>query len=343
MKKLIVTLLLIAFTGLLAAGFLAFQLFEKPNVTTNGKSKAYLYIRTGSSLQDVQKALQHHGFLKHPKLFAWAAQLLHYERSIKPGKYELLAGMNNRDLISFLSSGMQTPVKISFQNIRTQQQLVERVYNALEADSLSLRKLLHDKTLLSESGHDPSNVMSLFVSGTFEFQWNTSAEQFIKRMQQEYRAFWNAERKQAANKMGLDPKEVTILASIVQLETSKEDERSTIAGVYLNRYRKNWKLEADPTLVFASGDFQARRILNEHKAVDSPYNTYKNFGLPPGPICIPSCNAVDAVLENKQHAYMFFCAKEDFSGYHNFAVNYSEQQRNARKFHQALNKRNIKS
>lgn len=343
MKKFLIGFFVILFIAALAAGFAAFQLFEKPNVITNGKTQAFLYIHTGAALQDVQTSLQHHGYLRHPNTFALAARLMHYEAAIKPGKYKLQQGMNNRALINLLRSGQQTPVKISLENIRTKQQLIARIHNALEADSLSLQALLADSNFLKQSNHTPSNVMSIFINGSYEFQWNTNAEQFMHRMEQEYQHFWNAERKQAAERMGMKPSEVTIIASIVQLETGKDDERSTIAGVYLNRYRKNWKLEADPTLVFATGDFTARRILNEHKAVDSPYNTYKIVGLPPGPICIPACKTLDAVLENKKHNFMFFCAKEDFSGYHNFAVNYSEQLKNARRFHQALNKRNIKS
>jgi UPF0755 protein len=182
----------------------------------------------------------------------------------------------------------------------------------------------------------------LFIPNTYEFYWNTSAEQFVNRMLKEYKSFWDTTRKAKADKIELNYYEVATLASIVEKEQNiKRDERPEIAGLYLNRIKKKMKLESDPTLIFALGDFSIKRVLNKDKKVDSPFNTYKHKGLPPGPICIPSINAIDAVLNASSHKYIFMCAKEDFSGYHNFAKTYVKHLVNARKYQKALNKRKI--
>ena len=242
-----------------------------------------------------------------------------------------------------LKSGQQEPVKVVFNNIRLKEQLAGVISKQIEADSLSITKLLSDKEYLSALGLTPENSVSLFIPNTYEFYWNTSAKGFIERMQKEHNRFWNERRRTILNRTGLNITEVIILASIVEQETKKNDEKPIVAGVYLNRLRKNWNLEADPTLIFATRDFSAKRVLNIHKEVDSPYNTYRNRGLPPGPICIPSIASIDAVLNYKEHQYMFFCAKDDFSGYHSFARTYQEHLVNARRFHNELNRRKIRS
>jgi len=191
-------------------------------------------------------------------------------------------------------------------------------------------------------GLSDDNVACIFIPNTYEFYWNTSADQFVKRMLKEYQKFWNNDRKAKANKIKLNYYEVATLASIVEKEQNiKRDERPEIAGLYLNRINKKMKLESDPTLIFALGDFTIKRVLNKDKKVDSPFNTYKHKGLPPGPICIPSINSIDAVLNASDHKYIFMCAKEDFSGYHNFAKTYAKHLINARKYQKALNKRKI--
>ena len=191
-------------------------------------------------------------------------------------------------------------------------------------------------------GLSDDNVACIFIPNTYEFYWNTSADQFVKRMLKEYQKFWNNDRKAKADKIKLNYYEVATLASIVEKEQNiKRDERPEIAGLYLNRIKKKMKLESDPTLIFALDDFTIKRVLNKDKKVDSPFNTYKHRGLPPGPICIPSINAIDAVLNASNHKYIFMCAKEDFSGYHNFAKTYAKHLLNARKYQKALNKRKI--
>lgn len=220
--------------------------------------------------------------------------------------------------------------------------LAGKIGKQIEADSASIAKLLHDKDYVGKLGFNERTLPAMFLPDTYEFYWNTDAESFISRMLQEYNKFWNEDRKKAAKDKGLSPVEVSILASIVDKETNKTDEMPRIAGVYINRLHSNWLLQADPTLIFAIGDFSIKRVLNVHKEIESPYNTYKYIGLPPGPICIPSVAAVKAVLNAENHNYFYFCAKEDFSGYHNFAKTLTEHNHNAVKYQNALNQRGIR-
>jgi UPF0755 protein len=266
-----------------------------------------------------------------------------YGDRILPGRYRILNGMSNKELVVLLRSGRQEPVKLVFNNIRIRQQLASRVAAVLEADSASLMALLNDNAYLREFGLDSAGCLTLFIPNTYDFYWNTSADQFFRRMHREYQVFWNQGRKEKARRAALTRHQVSVLASIVEQETRQHDEKPLIAGVYINRYRKGLKLEADPTLVFALGDFSVRRVLSRYKEIDSPYNTYKYVGLPPGPICIPSIASIDAVLNYAEHPFLYFCARPDFSGYHVFAKSYNEHLANARRFHRELNRRNISS
>ncbi len=266
-----------------------------------------------------------------------------YTNNVKPGKYQVKARMNNKELVSLLRSGKQTPVKLTFNNVRTVQQLAGLVSRKIEADSISIVDFFHDEYYQRSYGFTPQNSMSVLIPNTYEMYWNTSAKQFFERMAKEYKKFWTDARKQKALEINLSQTEVSALASIVEQETRKNDEKPIVAGVYMNRYIKGWKLEADPTLVYALGDFTVRRVLSVYKEIDSPYNTYMYTGLPPGPICIPSVASIDAVLNYAKHNYLFFCAREDFSGYHSFAKTYNDHLINARRFQKALNKRGIMS
>jgi UPF0755 protein len=203
--------------------------------------------------------------------------------------------------------------------------------------------LMNDPDYCRNLGFTTSTIPCIFIPDTYEMYWNTSADQFIRKMLKEYEKFWNSRRKALARETGFSPVEVSVLASIVQQESNREDEKPVIAGVYINRLNKDWKLEADPTLIFALGDFSIKRVLNAHKEIESPYNTYKFKGLPPGPICFPTKSSIESVLNYSRHSYMYFCAKDDFSGYHSFAKTYVQHLVNARKFQRALNQRGIKS
>lgn len=342
--------ILIAFFGLLVIlGGISFYDYYKRifgvNVNTLTNAPEFVYIPTGSGLKEVIRILDENNLLINSASFEWLSVKMGYDQKILPGKYQVKPGMNNKQLITLLRSGKQTPVKVIFNNIRTRHEFADRISEQIEADAASLLNLLSNQAYIDSlgEGFTQENVMSLFIPNTYELYWNTSSRQFVERMKKEYNKFWTAERISKATNLGFSKAEVTIMASIVEQETKKKDEMPRVAGVYLNRYRKGWKLEADPTLVFANGDFMIRRVLNIHKSIDSPYNTYKYTGLPPGPISIPSITAINSVLNAEKHDYMFFCAREDFSGYHSFAKTYAQHQANARRFQRELNRRNIKS
>jgi UPF0755 protein len=316
-----------------------------PNVMVTLPENEFVFIPTGAGIDDVQHILFSHGIIKNKASFRWVSERMNYHEAVKAGKYRIRNGMSNQELVKLLRSGKQEPVLLVFNNIRNRYDFVSRIASQIEADSLSILKLLDDEDFVQSIHPDLSSesVMTLFIPNTYEFYWNTSAVEFIQRMIKEYYSFWDAGRSDKAENMGFNKRDVSILASIVNQETKKTDEMARIAGVYLNRMRDNWKLEADPTLIFALDRQDIRRVLNVHKAINSPYNTYKHFGLPPGPICIPSIAAIEGVLNSEKHAYYFFCAREDFSGYHSFARSYDQHLVNARKFQRELDRRNIKS
>ena len=250
-------------------------------------------------------------------------------------------GLNNDELINLLRSGDQTPVDVTFNNMRNIYQLAGVVSKQIEADSLSLVQTIQAASLMQTTGLDSANIKTLFIPNTYEFYWNTSADGFVKKMVDEHESFWNDSRKKKAEYLEMTPAEVVTLASIVEKETNKNDEKQAIAGVYINRINSGWRLQADPTVVYAIGDFNIRRVLNKQKNFESPYNTYMHLGLPPGPICIPSIVSVDAVLNYEDHNFMFFCARDDLSGYHVFAKTNAEHRRNAKRYQEALDERRI--
>ena len=343
-KKAKLTALLVL--GILLVFSLAFcywlyKTVMSPNVQTAEGKDVELFIPTGSDYEQVSDLLAEAHCIVNKKSFDWVAQKKELPSFIHPGHYVLKDGMNNNQLVNMLRGGLQTPVKVKFNNIRDVDQLAGRVATQIEADSASIAQLLHNQDYINQLGFNNYTIPALFLPDTYEFYWNTDAEGFVVRMFQEYNKFWTEERKQQAQAKGLTPVQVSTLASIVNKETNMTDEMPRVAGVYLNRLKSNWLLQADPTLIFAWNDYSIRRVLDRHKEIESPYNTYKYIGLPPGPICIPSIAAVKAVLNAEDHHYYYFCAKEDFSGYHNFAKTLSEHNRNAARYQQALNQRGI--
>ena len=312
------------------------------NIDLISDSKEYIYIPTGSNLNDVVNILKNKNILINSNSFIWVAKQKNYHHNIRSGKYRINDKLNNNDLVNLLRAGNQVPVRVTFNNVRTIEDFASVISSQLEIDSSLIVKRFQDSTFLDSLNFNKYNIATSLIPNTYEFYWNISIENFISRMIKEYSVFWNKNRIAKAKEIGLTKKEVSILASIVEKEQNiKIDERKIIAGLYLNRIKKNMKLESDPTLVFAIGDFSIKRVLNKDKKIKSKYNTYKYKGLPPGPICIPSINSIDAVLNAANHNYIFMCAKEDFSGYHNFAKTYKQHLKNARKYQKALNKRNI--
>ncbi len=339
--KLIIYVLLILIATSLFVGYLLFQIIKMPNVWLSKGESISIYIPTGANFNDVKNILYKDGLIIHRNNFEWWAQKKKYPENIKAGKYLILNEMSNNDLINHLRSGEQQPVKLIFNNMRDPEQLAQRVAEQLEIDSASIMNLLSDSVYISKLGFDKHSISSLFIPNTYEIFWNVSAENFIKRMVREYESFWNTERKAKAEELKLSRIEVVTLASIVDKETQINDEKKIIAGLYINRLNRKWLLQADPTLIFALGDFNINRVLNVHKEIDSPYNTYKHQGLPPGPICIPSITSIDAVLNHAEHDYLYMCAKDDLSGFHVFAKNIREHNRNAEKYQTALDKLRI--
>jgi conserved hypothetical protein, YceG family len=327
-------------SAILVALFMGYRLYTtvlSPNVITPDNKDVSLYIPTGADFNTVKDSLYTKKLIISPQRFEWLAKKKNYPENIKAGHYVLKNGMTNNNLVNMLRGGFQKPVRVTFNNIRDVNMLAGRISKQIEADSTSIIALLHDDDFLRQIGFNQQSIPALFLPNTYEFYWNTDAEAFTSRMLQEYRKFWNEERTEKAKALNLTPIEISILASIVNKETNMSDEMPKMAGVYLNRLRNGWLLQADPTLVFAIGDFNIKRVLDVHKEIESPYNTYKYAGLPPGPICSPSITSIDAVLNAEKHQYYYFCAKEDMSGYHNFAKTLAEHLRNANKYQQALN------
>jgi UPF0755 protein len=332
--------LIIFGTLLIILGIRAFELYGfifKPNVAQN----SVIFIPTGSTIDQVENSLTEQKVFSNMKAFKWVANKKKYKDSIKPGRYELKKGWTTNEALNKLRSGNQDPVKLTFSNVRLFSELAGKISHYIEADSISLLQKFTDSSIHQKYKFDKTTFSTMFIPNTYEFYWTTSADQFIERMHAEYNHFWNDERIKKAKNLGFSTVEVTTLASIVQEETAKEEEKPAIAGLYLNRIKMGMILQADPTIKYALQDFGIRRITNDMLLTDSPYNTYKNAGLPPGPINFPETSSIDAVLNPKQHNYIYMCAKDDFSGFHNFATNLTDHNRNAARYQKALNQRKI--
>jgi UPF0755 protein len=344
-KKLIHRIILLSLAVLtIIAVVIALNLFRyilKPNVRTENNVPDSVIIPTGSDFHDVKEILYKKGLIINHHSFEWVAGRKNYPGLIKPGHYIIKPSMNNNDLVNMLRSGAQEPVDVVFNNIRFKEELAGKISRQIEADSVSFIRCWNDREFLKSLNTSPEKVLMIFIPNTYEFWWTTDSYEFTRRMYKEFHAFWNAGRTQKAEFTRLSIPEIIILASIIEKETQKNDEKPAIAGVYINRLRKDWPLQADPTIVFATGNFELKRVLKVHTEIDSPYNTYIYRGLPPGPICIPSIASIDAVLNYKKHDYMFFCARNDLSGYHAFSRTLAEHNRYARAYQKALNERKI--
>ena len=331
----------IAIIIIAVAGFYGLNIYKTylaPNVNGNEK---YIYIKTNGTYDDLLNSLESKNIVKNIGSFKAAAGKMNLAKNLKPGRYAVKEGMNNRTLINKLKSGNQDAVKLKFQNIRKKENFAAYLAKNMEADSLAFIKVLDSAALVEKYGFTTENVYTMFIPNTYELYWNISPVEFFEKMQKQYVQFWNDERKRKAAALNLTPIQVTILASIVDSEALYDKEMPTIAGLYLNRLNRGILLQADPTVIYANDDFTVKRVTNALLSVNSKYNTYKYAGLPPGPITMPSINAIDAVLNREVNNYIYMCAKEDFSGYHNFAETVVQHEINAKKYREALNKRNI--
>ncbi|WP_126246542.1 endolytic transglycosylase MltG [Chitinophaga rhizosphaerae] len=319
----------------------AAYLLMGPNTRSFGDKK-YFYIPTGSRYEDVLKGLQEQEIITSRATFNIVARQLGYPSRVKAGRYEIKKGMGNLEIVRILRSGRQSPVRLVINKLRLKDDFIRLVSNNLEADSTAMRAIMEDAVYLRQFGLDSTTVMCAVVPNTYEFYWNTSAAKVFEKIEGAYTDFWNETRRSKAAALNLTPVQVTVLASIVEEETNRHDEKPVIASVYLNRLRTGMKLGADPTVKFALKNFALRRIYNVHTEFDSPYNTYRYYGLPPGPICTPSAKSIDAVLTPAETDYLYFAARPDGSGYHSFAVTFKEHLDNARAYQKGLNARGIK-
>jgi len=303
-----------------------------------------IQIPTGSSFTEVVEILDEKGIVKEPDLFKVLAERMNYiQNPMRAGQYELKPGWNMVQLIRHLRGGKQMPIKVVLTNERMTENVAAKVARFIEADSLEIWQLFQNKDYLSEIGYTEETLMSIFIPNTYEVFWNTSPKRFMDRMIKEHERFWKKKsRLTKAKALDLEPWEVYTLASIVERETLKNSEKPKMAGVYLNRLDQDILLQADPTSVFARKDFNTKRVTKYHTQFDSPYNTYKYKGLPPGPISMSSIGSIDAVLDAEDHDYIFFCAKGDGSGLHNFAKTLSAHNQNAAIYRANLRKRGLR-
>jgi UPF0755 protein len=335
--------MLVVFLGLVVMVLVVYKLYSKvfvPNVVLNAEQEI-IYIPRGAGFVYVVGILEEYGIIENPKSFRWVAHKKGYDTNIKPGRYKIRNGISNNELVNMLRSGNQDPVMVVFNNVRSLDQLSGKVSQYLQSDSSEFAAYFAEEKLPSWYGFDAATFTSMFIPETYEFFWTTTPDEFTERMNSEYEKFWEGERDRKAKKLEMSRAEVVTLASIVDEETLYDDENSRVAGLYLNRLEQGIALQADPTLKFALGDFSRQRILNVDKEIDSPYNTYKFKGLPPGPISIPSVSAIDGVLNPEKHRFLYMCANADFSGSHAFARNYDQHLKNARAYQNELNKRRI--
>jgi UPF0755 protein len=300
-----------------------------------------IYIPTGSSYSQVVDTLEAHLTINNKKILNWVAAKKKYPDLIKPGRYIIESEFSYTSLINLLRSGRQDPVQITFSNIRFLNQIAGKIGRQIEADSTKIINFLLNETNYKDDGFTKEDIITVFIPDTYEIYWNTDAKALYERMLKEYRLFWNSERKERAKEKNLTPKEVAILASIIDDEVVKKDEKPRIAGVYLNRLKLGIPMQSCPTIKFALNDFTITRVLKKYLEVDSPYNTYKYKGFPPGPIGCPSVEGIEAVLNAEKHNYLYFAAKADFSGYHNFSKTLSEHNHYAALYQKELDKRKI--
>ncbi len=341
MKKIIVILLLII---VIIGGFFAYNFYNKI-YNKNVIETTYLHIPTNANFDTVSSLIS--PYIKNKKSFAWVAKKKNYPNKIRAGKFKISEGMSNEVLVNHLRGGKAETIKLTFNNQDTFEKLAGRIGIQIEADSLSILNAMKEATFLKENNFLNATALAMYIPNSYEFYWNTSAEKFRNKMLIEYKKYWNASRINKAKNQNLTPIQVATLASIVQKETATITERPKVAGLYLNRLKDFWPLQADPTIIYAvkqkeGQDFEIKRVLNKDLSIDSPYNTYTNFGLPPGPISMPDISSIEAVLNPASHKYYYMCASVENIGQHEFAKTLSQHNSNARKYQNWINKQGIK-
>ena len=344
LKKVLIAVVAI---GLVVIAFFSYYIYSVmliPNTAFNSK-EAFIFIPTNASYEHVRQDLE--PLLLNMETFDALAKQKKYIYNVKPGRYRISKGMTNNDIINSIRSN-NLPVTVAFNNQHSLSQLANRISGQIEADSLSLMKVFTDSDFLKSNGFTPQTALAMYLPNSYEFFWNSSAKSFRSKLLKNYQIFWNVSRLEKADAIGLTPIQVSILAAIVQEETKQRIEQSRVAGVYLNRLNNHWALQADPTLKFAAYQTKAyrgkviKRVLNKHKSIDSPYNTYLYKGLPPGLIAMPDLQAIDAVLNFEKHQYFYFAADFQRPGFHRFAKTLSEHNRNAKSYQKYLSRQGIR-
>lgn len=330
MKKIILVFVIIIAGIIIYAGWNVF------GPTVSAPESRFFYIRSGAKYDEVKNSLKEKKIISNTFLFDKLATRLKYNQNVKAGKYEIKEGSSMLSLVRMLKTGRQSPVKLVINKLRTKEDLAQKIGTNFEADSTEVMAFLTNNDSLAEYKLDTNTAMTIVIPNTYFMSWNGSFKKIFKRLTNEHDKFWTDERLKKAAALDLSPVKVYTMASIVEEETNYKTDKGLIASVYVNRIRKGMKLEADPTVKYAMRNFGLKRILHGHLKFQSPYNTYQNTGLPPGPICTPSSNTIDAVLDAPQTDYIFFVAKPDFKGYSNFASTYTEHLSFARAYQKAL-------
>lgn len=326
-----------------AGAFYAYNKYFIGRVHLKDKSYTFIYIGREDKYEDVMDDINAENIIPDPKAFDWLAKKMELPDNIHPGKYRITNGMNMRQIINLIKYNKQEKVKLTFNSqIRNLDEFIDYTDEKLELSDSELEDFIDDGEKLQEYfGLSPENSFGLVVPGVYEVGWAISAEEFFAVLKEKYNSIWNSSRKALAKKAGYSVPQILTMASIVQSESVIQSEQKKIAGVYFNRLAKGMPLQADPTLKFANKNYDAQRILDEDKEIDSPYNTYRNKGLPPGPICLVGIQAIDATLNYSKHKYLFFCAKPQLNGYSDFSATYEEHDKYARAYQKALNARGI--
>jgi len=343
-KSLIITFVSVVVVLIICVAMIYMFFFTPAFNTSGAKNLAYIYIYEdnkdfGALCRELQDSVG--GSISAIKAFQWLAKVRNYPANMKSGRYAVEPDMSVNALLNRMRVGQQAPVRLTFNNVRLLSELTERLAGQLMLEPEDLMRYLTDENFCDSLGFTAETIGTLFIPNTYEVWWNISAERLIARMKREYEAFWTEARRKKASDLRLTPIEVSIIASIVEEETAATDEYPIVAGLYINRLHKGMPLQAYPTVKFAVGDFTLQRLLIKHLETESPYNTYLHTGLPPGPIRIPSPASINATINRTVHNYLFMCAKEDFSGRHNFAETLSAHNRNAEAYHRELNRRGL--
>lgn len=333
MKKILVVFFVVLIVGGLIGVWLVLG-----STTNFSEQRKFLYVHTGQTdKESIMRQIEEKDLLKYPAIFSLLAGEMDVWERLKPGRFEIKKGDNLVEIVRMLRNNQQSPVNLVINKLRTREDLAKILAKNFEADSVDVMRFITNSDSLTKLGVDENNVLTIIIPNTYTLYWNTSIGKILNRLQNEQEKFWEKNNRiEKARQLGFTPEQVYTIASIVEEETNKNDEKGKVASVYINRYRAGMPLGADPTIKFALNDFSLKRIYHKHLQVQSPYNTYRNAGLPPGPICTPSPKTIDAVLHSPDTEYMYFVARKDFSGYHTFSNTYTEHLQNAREYQKAL-------